>query len=120
MTVSGDEGMILSVTENGYGKRTLVSQYRAQSRGGKGVINVKTTDKNGKVVAIMKVDDTSELIVITAQGKIIRLEAAAIRAAGRSTQGVKLIDLGDDTKSLLPRSSPISPRSYWRITPTVH
>jgi len=96
MTVSGDEGMILSVTENGYGKRTLVSHYRAQTRGGKGVINVKTTDKNGKVVAIMKVDITSELIVITAQGKIIRLEAAAIRAAGRSTQGVKLIDLGDD------------------------
>ncbi|MCI0620436.1 MAG: DNA gyrase subunit A [Acidobacteria bacterium] len=98
MTVSADEGMILSVTENGYGKRTLVNQYRAQSRGGKGVINVKTTDKNGKVVAIMKVDDASELIVITAQGKIIRLEAAAIRAAGRSTQGVKLIDLGDDDK----------------------
>jgi DNA gyrase subunit A len=98
MTVSGDEGMILSVTENGYGKRTLVSQYRAQARGGKGVINVKTTDKNGMVVAIMKVDDTSELIVITAQGKIIRLEAATIRAAGRSTQGVKLIDLGDDDK----------------------
>lgn len=98
MTVSGDEGMILSVTENGYGKRTLVSHYRAQSRGGKGVINVKTTHKNGKVVAIMKVDLTSELIVITAQGKIIRLEAAAIRAAGRSTQGVKLINLGDDDK----------------------
>lgn len=98
MTVSADEGMILSVTENGYGKRTLVSQYRAQSRGGKGVINVKTTDKNGNVVAIMKVDDASELIVITAQGKIIRLEAVAIRAAGRSTQGVKLIDLGDDDK----------------------
>jgi DNA gyrase subunit A len=98
MTVSADEGMILSVTENGYGKRTLVSHYRAQTRGGKGVINVKTTDKNGKVVAIMKVDLTSELIVITSQGKIIRLEAAAIRAAGRSTQGVKLIDLGDDDK----------------------
>ncbi len=98
MTVSGDEGMILSVTEHGYGKRTLVSHYRAQSRGGKGVINVKTTSKNGKVVAIMKVDLTSELIVITAQGKIIRLEAAAIRAAGRSTQGVKLINLGDDDK----------------------
>jgi len=98
MTVSGDEGLILSVTENGYGKRTLVKQYRAQSRGGKGVINVKTTEKNGMVLAIMKVDEASEIIVITAQGKIIRLEAAAIRAAGRSTQGVKLIDLENGDK----------------------
>jgi DNA gyrase subunit A len=121
MTVSGDEGMILSVTENGYGKRTLVNQYRAQSRGGKGVINVKTTEKNGKVVAIMKVDDTSELIVITAQGKIIRLEAAAIRAAGRSTQGVKLIDLGDDDK--VAASSLITNQSEKLLEekpPTVH
>jgi DNA gyrase subunit A len=98
MTVSGDEGLILSVTENGYGKRTYVKEYRAISRGGKGVINVKTTEKNGRVVAIMKVDDTSEIILITAQGKIIRLEASAIRAAGRSTQGVRLIDLEGDDK----------------------
>ena len=121
MTVSGDEGMILSVTEHGYGKRTLVSHYRAQSRGGKGVINVKTRDKNGKVVAIMKVDNTSELIVITAQGKIIRLEAAAIRAAGRSTQGVKLIDLGDDDK--VAASSLITNQSEKLLEdkpPTVH
>ena len=98
MTVSGDDGLILSVTENGYGKRTFVKEYRAQSRGGKGVINVKTTEKNGQVVAIMKVDGDSEMILITAQGKIIRLEASAIRAAGRSTQGVKLIDLESDDK----------------------
>ncbi len=98
MTVSGDEGLILSVTENGFGKRTQISAYRAQTRGGKGVINVKTTAKNGRVVAIMKVDDESELIIITAQGKVIRLEAGPIRAAGRSTQGVKLIDLGGDDK----------------------
>ena len=98
MTVGGDEGLILSVTENGFGKRTQISAYRAQSRGGKGVINVKTTAKNGRVVAIMKVDDESELIIITAQGKVIRLEAGPIRAAGRSTQGVKLIDLGGDDK----------------------
>ena len=96
MTVCGDDGMILSVTEKGYGKRTAVREYRRQSRGGKGVINVKTTEKNGPVVAIMKVDDQSEVIIITAQGKIIRLEASAMRAVGRSTQGVRLIDLGDD------------------------
>jgi len=98
MTVSGDDGLILSVTENGYGKRTFVKEYRAQSRGGKGVINVKTREKNGRVVAIMKVDGDSEIILITAQGKIIRLEASAIRAAGRSTQGVRLMDLGADDK----------------------
>jgi DNA gyrase subunit A len=98
MTVSGDEGLILSVTENGYGKRTYVKQYRPQARGGKGVINVKTTEKNGKVIAIMKVDDESEMILITAQGKIIRLEAVAIRAAGRSTQGVRLMDLENGDK----------------------
>jgi DNA gyrase subunit A len=109
MTVSGDEGLILSVTENGYGKRTLVHEYRAQSRGGKGVINVKTTEKNGRVVAIMKVDADSEIILITAQGKIIRLEASAIRAAGRSTQGVRLMDLEAEDKvtaaSLIPYQS---------------
>ena len=85
------------------------------------MINVKTTDKNGKVVAIMKVDNTSELIVITAQGKIIRLEAAAIRAAGRSTQGVKLIDLGDDDK--VAASSLITNQSEKLLEdkpPTVH
>ncbi len=98
MTVSGDEGLILSVTENGYGKRTFVKEYRAQSRGGKGVINVKTTEKNGRVVAIMKVGDDAEIILITAQGKIIRLEASAIRAAGRSTQGVRLMELEADDK----------------------
>ena len=98
MTVSGDEGLILSVTENGFGKRTRISEYRAQSRGGKGVINVKTTARNGRVVAIMKVDNESEIILITAQGKVIRLDASAIRAAGRSTQGVKLIDLESDDK----------------------
>jgi DNA gyrase subunit A len=98
MTVSGDEGLILSVTENGYGKRTYVKQYRPQARGGKGVINVKTTEKNGRVIAIMKVDDESEMILITAQGKIIRLEAVAIRAAGRSTQGVRLMDLENGDK----------------------
>ncbi len=107
MTVGGDEGSIFSVTENGYGKRTDVKAYRAQSRGGKGVINVKTTKKNGQVVAIMKVDNESEVILITAQGKIIRLEASAIRAAGRSTQGVKLIDLeqGDKVTSASPIGS---------------
>ncbi len=93
MTVGGDKGLILSVTENGYGKRTRIGAYRYQSRGGQGVINVKTTDRNGKVMAIMKVSENSGIILITAQGKLIRLESGAIRAVGRSAQGVRLMDL---------------------------
>lgn len=85
--------LILSVTEQGYGKRTDVDAYRLQSRGGKGVINVKTTARNGKVVNIMLVDDTSELIAISQHGKIIRIDTNTIRAAGRSTQGVRLLHL---------------------------
>jgi DNA gyrase subunit A len=121
MTVSGDDGLILSVTENGYGKRTRVSEYRLQTRGGKGVINVKTTEKNGPVVAIMKVDDESEVMLITAQGKVIRLEASKIRAAGRSTQGVKLIDLEEDDQ--VAAASLITSQSEKFLesqSPTVH
>ncbi len=90
--------LILSVTENGYGKRTDVDQYRLQTRGGKGVINVKTTAKNGKVTEINLVDETSELMVISQFGKIIRIDTKSIRAAGRSTQGVKLLDLDSQDK----------------------
>ncbi|MFZ0272955.1 MAG: DNA gyrase subunit A [Acidobacteriaceae bacterium] len=84
---------ILSVTEQGFGKRTDVEEYRLQSRGGKGVINVKTTARNGKVVGIQLVDETSEIIVISQYGKIIRIDTNTVRAAGRSTQGVKLLNL---------------------------
>jgi DNA gyrase subunit A len=90
--------LILSVTENGYGKRTDVDQYRLQTRGGKGVINVKTAAKNGKVTGINLVDETSELMVISQFGKIIRIDTKSIRAAGRSTQGVKLLDLDTQDK----------------------
>ncbi len=93
MTVGGDEGLILSVTENGFGKRTPIGAYRQQSRGGQGVINMRTPERNGKVIAIMKVSKSSGIILITTQGKLIRLEAGDIRAVGRSTQGVKLMDL---------------------------
>jgi DNA gyrase subunit A len=90
--------LMLSVSENGYGKRTDVDQYRLQSRGGKGVINMKTTPKIGKVTGINLVDDTTELMVISQFGKIIRIDTKSIRAAGRSTQGVKLLDLEDQDK----------------------
>ena len=92
----GDENipsLILSVTENGYGKRTPIEEYRLQSRGGKGVINVKTTERNGKVSGIMLVDEASEVILISQFGKIIRIDTKQIREAGRSTQGVRLLNL---------------------------
>jgi len=89
---------ILSVTEQGFGKRTDVEEYRLQTRGGKGVINVKTTARNGKVVGIQLVDETSELIVISQYGKIIRIDTTTVRAAGRSTQGVKLLNLEEGDK----------------------
>ena len=93
--------LILSITENGYGKRTPVDEYRLQSRGGKGVINVKTTARNGKVIAIMLVDETSEAMLISHFGKIIRIDTKQIREAGRSTQGVRLLQLeaGDKVAS---------------------
>ena len=90
--------LILSVTSNGFGKRTDVDQYRLQTRGGKGVINLKTGAKNGKVQSINLVDDTSELMVISQYGKIIRIDTKTVRAAGRSTQGVKLLNLEEDDK----------------------
>lgn len=94
---SDDSEKMLSVSEQGYGKQTPISTYRLQSRGGKGVINMKTTEKTGKVVAVFPVDDESEIMIITQQAKLIRLEADKIRKTGRSAQGVRLIktDAGD-------------------------
>ena len=96
-----DTERMLSVSELGYGKQTAIGTYRLQSRGGKGVINMKTTDKTGKVVAVFPVDDESEIMIITQQGKLIRLEAGDIRKTGRSAQGVRLIktDAGDKVTS---------------------
>src|SRR6201996_3048796 len=90
--------LILSVTTQGFGKRTDVDEYRLQTRGGKGVINLKTTARNGKVNAIQLVAESSELMVISQYGKIIRIDTKTIRAAVRSTQGVKLLNLEEDDK----------------------
>jgi len=90
--------LILTVSENGFGKRTDVDRYRLQSRGGTGVINMKTSAKTGKVTSISLVDDTTEMMVISQFGKIIRIDTKQVRAAGRSTQGVKLLDLDQDDK----------------------
>lgn len=90
--------LILSVSENGYGKRTDVEEYRLQTRGGSGVINMKASAKTGKVSSIQLVDETSELMAISQFGKIIRIDTNSIRAAGRSTMGVKLLNLDTDDK----------------------
>jgi DNA gyrase subunit A len=90
--------LILTVSENGFGKRTDVDRYRLQTRGGTGVINMKTTPKIGKVTSIQLVDDTTEMMVISQFGKIIRIDTKSIRAAGRGTMGVKLLDLENQDK----------------------
>lgn len=84
---------ILTVTANGFGKRTLSSQYRLQRRSGKGIINIKVTEKNGAVVGVAQVDENDHLMLIADQGKIIKMNVKAISVIGRSTQGVKLIQL---------------------------
>ncbi len=89
---------ILAVTENGFGKRTDVEQYRLQTRGGKGVKNMAVTPRIGRVNTIQLVDDTSELIVISQWGKIIRIDTKTVRAAGRATQGVRLLNLEPEDK----------------------
>jgi DNA gyrase subunit A len=89
--------LMLTVSEKGYGKRTPLAEYRITSRGGKGVINLKTTERNGRVVAALQVSEESDVMIITSQGKVIRVHSNEIREAGRSTQGVRLLraDEGD-------------------------
>jgi DNA gyrase subunit A len=85
--------LVLSITENGYGKRTPADEYRLQGRGGSGVINVKTTERNGRVVGIAQVTEKSELMLISQYGKIIRMDSSTIRESGRSAQGVRLLHM---------------------------
>jgi DNA gyrase subunit A len=85
--------LILSVTENGYGKRTPADEYRLTNRAGKGVINVKTTERVGKVVAIALVDENSQVMLISQYGKIIRMDSKTIRESGRNAQGVRLLHM---------------------------
>ncbi len=90
-------GTLLTVTEQGYGKRTEIEEYRVQSRGGVGIINIATTERNGKVVGVAYVQDGDELLLITQQGMILRMQTNDVRAIGRATQGVRLIDIeGED------------------------
>jgi DNA gyrase subunit A len=93
--VIGEGGLVLSISEHGYGKRTKVVDYRLTNRGVKGVINMKTTSKTGKVVGILSVKEDSELMIVTRDGKMIRIDSGEIRQAGRSTQGVRLVKMED-------------------------
>src|ERR1700692_2355059 len=106
------DGLILSISENGFGKRTPLVDYRLTARGRKGVINMKTTPKVGKVVGILSVKEDSDLMIITKQGQIIRIDSGQIRQAGRSTQGVRLVNVeaGDQVAaaSLIPDTEVVS------------
>ena len=98
MEVVRPEGTLLTVSENGYGKRTELDEYRVQSRGGVGIINIQTTERNGRVVGIASVHDEDELMLVTQQGKILRMVTRDLRTIGRATQGVRLIEMDPDDR----------------------
>lgn len=96
MSASADKGgTLLTACQNGYGKRTEVEEYRQQSRGGKGIIAIQTSERNGPVVAACAVTNESDVMIITSSGKVIRIEAQNVSVIGRNTQGVRLIDLDE-------------------------
>jgi DNA gyrase subunit A len=98
VAVNDMDANILVVSENGYGKRSSLEDYRVTNRGGKGVKTISITDKTGKLVSIKTVNDLDDLMIINKSGIAIRMEVAALRVMGRATQGVRLINLkGDDT-----------------------
>jgi len=98
LVVTHEEASLLTVCENGHGKRTQVGEYRKTRRGGKGVINIKTTQRNGKVVALKSVGDDDELMFISANGIVLRTDLSAVREIGRATQGVRLIRVDEGDK----------------------
>ena len=98
LTTDNENAQVLTVTEKGFGKRTEVSEYRLASRATQGVIAIKVTDKNGKLVTAQIVSDDDEIMIITSGGVLIRTRVNSIRETGRSAQGVKLIDLGKNEK----------------------
>ena len=93
-----EEGVVLAATENGYGKRTAVSEYRKTKRASQGVIAISTSDRNGKVVVAVLVDETDDIVMITNNGTLVRTHSNQVRECGRSAQGVKLINLRNNEK----------------------
>jgi DNA gyrase subunit A len=102
MAVVREGGTMLTVAQNGYGKRTELEEYRLQSRGGVGIINIQTSDRNGKVVGMAYVHDDDEVMLISQQGMILRMKAGDVRVIGRATQGVRLLgmDEGDQVVAI--------------------
>ena len=95
MVVVDHDATLLSVTENGFGKRSPLEDYPTKGRGGKGVINIKTTERNGHVIAIKEVKDSDDIMIITRAGIVIRCPIKTISVIGRNTQGVRLINLDE-------------------------
>ena len=98
MAVVKPGGTLLTVTERGYGKRTKLDEYRVQTRGGVGIINIHTSDRNGRVTGVVYVDGADELMLITQQGKILRMVATDLRPIGRATQGVRMIEIDEQDR----------------------
>jgi DNA gyrase subunit A len=98
MEIVRDDSTILTVTENGYGKRSTLEDYRSQGRGGKGIITIKITEKNGRVTGMAQVSQEDEIILITSNGKVLRIRARDISVQGRNTQGVRLFDIDEGDK----------------------
>ena len=98
MTIAKPEDMILTVSENGFGKISLVDEYRKTHRGSKGVITIKTTDRNGFVAVVKKVSLEDELIVTSKQGKVLRAKVSDIRVTGRNAAGVKIMEMRNEDK----------------------
>ena len=94
--LEGKDKMLLTVTSNGFGKRSAISEYRVQARGGKGITAIKTSARNGELVALMQVNEEDHLIIVTDNGTIIRTRVSEIRVSGRATQGVRLMKAGTD------------------------
>ena len=98
MLIKNPDTDILTITENGYGKRTRLDEYPQYNRGGKGVINMKTTEKTGKVVSVVEAAEDEELMCITSNGVVIRTSMSEISRIGRATQGVRIMKVGEDEK----------------------
>ncbi len=98
MAVVDPTATLLTVCEHGYGKRTRFDEYRVQARGGSGIINIRTTGRNGKVVAVLSVRDSDELMIMTERGMVVRIGLGQVRTIGRATQGVRLIGLNQEDR----------------------
>jgi DNA gyrase subunit A len=101
LILADEKTTVLTVCENGYGKRTAVGEYRLTNRGGKGVINIKTTERNGKVIAVVEAHDDDEMMIMTERGMVIRCPMANVRTIGRNTQGVRVITLDEGDRAVV-------------------